>query len=200
MSTRATPFGLFAGVAMGRIDACTDLRIGGPDQMNRRTRLDGDYLDRLADALNRQREVRAGQGRVRRCVRGAGGVGRGTAPLHYNGYDIPMEESRERFEKVEGQISGLREESQEGIRHTHILIEDVRGIVRLLAEGMAGLDERMGRLEGDLNRKLKELWDMVVTPVRSLGERVTHLEEVENRRARDIVDVIRERYGLPRES
>src|SRR5436190_18281283 len=25
------------------------------------------------------------------------GVGRGTAPLHYSGYDIPQEESRERF-------------------------------------------------------------------------------------------------------
>src|SRR5947208_11284436 len=28
------------------------------------------------------------------------GVGRGTAPLHYNGYDIPMEESRERFDEA----------------------------------------------------------------------------------------------------
>jgi alkanesulfonate monooxygenase SsuD/methylene tetrahydromethanopterin reductase-like flavin-dependent oxidoreductase (luciferase family) len=28
------------------------------------------------------------------------GVGRGTAPLHYEGYSIPMEESRERFEEA----------------------------------------------------------------------------------------------------
>src|ERR1700674_4755263 len=28
------------------------------------------------------------------------GVGRGTAPLHYAGYNIPMEESRERFEEA----------------------------------------------------------------------------------------------------
>jgi alkanesulfonate monooxygenase SsuD/methylene tetrahydromethanopterin reductase-like flavin-dependent oxidoreductase (luciferase family) len=28
------------------------------------------------------------------------GVGRGTAPLHYEGYAIPMEESRERFEEA----------------------------------------------------------------------------------------------------
>ena len=28
------------------------------------------------------------------------GVGRGTAPLHYNGYDIPMEQSRERFDEA----------------------------------------------------------------------------------------------------
>ncbi len=28
------------------------------------------------------------------------GVGRGTAPVHYAGYDIPQEESRERFEEA----------------------------------------------------------------------------------------------------
>ena len=28
------------------------------------------------------------------------GVGRGTAPLHYAGYDIPQEESRERFDEA----------------------------------------------------------------------------------------------------
>src|SRR5438445_13872963 len=28
------------------------------------------------------------------------GVGRGTAPLHYTGYDIPQEESRERFDEA----------------------------------------------------------------------------------------------------
>src|SRR2546425_11908614 len=27
------------------------------------------------------------------------GIGRGTAPVHYEGYDIPQEESRERFEE-----------------------------------------------------------------------------------------------------
>jgi alkanesulfonate monooxygenase SsuD/methylene tetrahydromethanopterin reductase-like flavin-dependent oxidoreductase (luciferase family) len=28
------------------------------------------------------------------------GVGRGTAPIHYTGYNVPMEESRERFEEA----------------------------------------------------------------------------------------------------
>ena len=111
-------------------------------------------------------------------------------------------ETRERFERMEaqigglrGEISGLREESREGIRHAHVLLEDVKGNVRLLAEGLANVDEKMGRLETDLNRKLEELWNMVVTPVRSLAERVNLLEAVENRRHRDIMDVIRERFG-----
>jgi uncharacterized protein YoxC len=109
-------------------------------------------------------------------------------------------ETRERFEKVEARIESLREESQEGIRHTHVLLEDVQGNVRLVAEGVASVDERMGRLESDLNRKLEELWNLVVVPVRGFGERVTRLEEVENRRHRDIMEVIRERYGSRRDT
>ena len=105
-----------------------------------------------------------------------------------------------RFETVEAQIEGLREESREGVHHTRILLEDLRGYVRLLAEGMTSVTERMGRLEKDLNRKLEELWNMVVTPVRGLVERVAHLEEVEDRRCRDILEVIRERFGVQRET
>ena len=35
------------------------------------------------------------------------GVGRGTAPLHYTGYDIPQEESRERFDEALDFIIGV---------------------------------------------------------------------------------------------
>lgn len=111
-------------------------------------------------------------------------------------------ETRERFEKMEGQIEGLsheigglREESREGIRHAHVLLEDVKGNVRLLAEGVASVDERMGKLDGDLRQKLEELWNMVATPFRGLGARVTLLEEAEDRRHRDIMEVMRKRFG-----
>ena len=132
-----------------------------------------------------------------------------------------FQEIRQRFETAEGQIGGLREEvgglreevgglreevgglreeSQEGIRHTHVLLEDVQSTVRLLAEGVAGVTERMDRLEHDLHKKLDEQWSMVVNPIRDLHHRVTHLEEVENRRTRDIIEVIRERYGIRRDA
>ncbi len=105
------------------------------------------------------------------------------------------EETRERFEKMEEQIGGLREESREGIRHTHVLVEGVRGEVRLLAEGMMGLDHRMGRTQIELNRKLDDLRTLVTPLYRRMDERVTHLEEREEEKTRDVMDVIRERYG-----
>jgi DNA repair exonuclease SbcCD ATPase subunit len=117
------------------------------------------------------------------------------------------EETRERFEKVderfetvEVQIGGLREESQEGTRHTHVLVEGVRGEVRLLAEGMMGLDHRMGRTQIELNRKLDDLRTLVTPLYRRMDERVTHLEEREDEKTRDVMDVIRERYGTPPDS
>jgi len=107
-----------------------------------------------------------------------------------------------RLEHVEGQVGGLREEvgglreeSREGIRHAHVLLEDVRGNVRLLAEGVASVDERMGKLDGDLRQKLEELWNLVATPFRGLETRVTLLEEAEDRRHRDIMEVMRKRFG-----
>jgi thiopeptide-type bacteriocin biosynthesis protein len=57
MSTRPTPFGLFAGVGLGRWDATTTLQIGaGPRP--RRTRPDMAWLLRLVHALEAEPEVR----------------------------------------------------------------------------------------------------------------------------------------------
>lgn len=109
-------------------------------------------------------------------------------------------EIRQRVEKVEAQIGGLREESQEGNCRSLFLLEEIWSHICLLGKGMASVDERMGRLEHEVKQKLQELWDMVVNQVRDLHHRVAHLEEVENRRARDIVEVIRERFGIQRDA
>ena len=110
--------------------------------------------------------------------------------------DGRFEQVDNRFEAADGKMDGLREE----VHHTRILMEDMQGNVRLLAEGITSVTDRMGRLEKEVKQKLQELWDMVVNPVRNLHERVAHLEEVENRRTRDIVEVIRERFGKRQDS
>jgi thiopeptide-type bacteriocin biosynthesis protein len=58
MSARATPFGLFAGCSVGRLGATTELVIAARDRYRRHTRLDGDYLSALTDALQRDPELR----------------------------------------------------------------------------------------------------------------------------------------------
>jgi lantibiotic biosynthesis protein len=61
MCTRATPFGLFAGVAVGDIRQTFDITLGTL-QSRRHTRLDQALIDRLVDALCDQPQV---QSRVR---------------------------------------------------------------------------------------------------------------------------------------
>jgi chromosome segregation ATPase len=106
-----------------------------------------------------------------------------------------FERMDERFERVEGRLESFREESREGLRHTRVLLEEVRADVRLLAEGMMGLDHRMEKGQKELTRKIEDLRTLVTPLYRGLDERVAHLEEREEQRSRDVMEVIRERYG-----
>jgi thiopeptide-type bacteriocin biosynthesis protein len=59
MATRPTPFGLFSGVAVGRIAERTELVLASRAACGRSTRLDNDYLFALASALRKVPELRA---------------------------------------------------------------------------------------------------------------------------------------------
>jgi lantibiotic biosynthesis protein len=58
MAVRPTPFGLFAGSTVGTLGETTQLELAGRDGYRRYTRIDGDYLSKLTDALLADREVR----------------------------------------------------------------------------------------------------------------------------------------------
>lgn len=58
MCGRATPFGLFAGVALGLITDGTGIRLSPHDAWRRRTRIDDWMMVRLADALTQRPEAR----------------------------------------------------------------------------------------------------------------------------------------------
>ncbi len=125
------------------------------------------------------------------------------------------EENRQRFEQMEGQVTALREENRqrfeqlegrvgeqceglrEEIRHTQILVEGGRGETRLLAEGMMGLNHRMGTSQTEIHLKLDDLRTLVTPLYRRIDERVSHLEAREEEKTRDVMEVIRERYGTP---
>ncbi len=59
MMTRSTPFGLFAGGSLGRLGNGTHLKLAPRHANRRHTRLDMDYLFRLAHHLETDPEVRA---------------------------------------------------------------------------------------------------------------------------------------------
>lgn len=58
MTGRATPFGLFAGYTIGSPGPVTRLEVGSLESYQRHTRLDMDYVSRLADDLIRDPRVR----------------------------------------------------------------------------------------------------------------------------------------------
>lgn len=58
MTARPTPFGLFSGVSVGRIDERTELVLEGRAAYGRSTRLDNDYLFALASALRQDPALR----------------------------------------------------------------------------------------------------------------------------------------------
>ena len=59
MAARATPFGLFSGVAVGRLAATTHLELALRAVHQRHTRLDNDYLFKLCDAAVQDPMLRA---------------------------------------------------------------------------------------------------------------------------------------------
>jgi hypothetical protein len=59
MAVRPTPFGLFAGNTVGAIGDTTHLELAPRAEYRRYTRIDGDYLSDLTDALVGDRAVRA---------------------------------------------------------------------------------------------------------------------------------------------
>ena len=60
MAARPTPFGLFAGCAVGRIGEATRLSVAPREEYIRHTRLDNDYLSLLCDAVVKDAELREG--------------------------------------------------------------------------------------------------------------------------------------------
>jgi thiopeptide-type bacteriocin biosynthesis protein len=58
MAARPTPFGLFAGSTVGTIAEATQLELAARDGYRRYTRIDGDYLSDLTDALAADKAVR----------------------------------------------------------------------------------------------------------------------------------------------
>lgn len=127
----------------------------------------------------------------------------------------------QRFQETSQQIEGLRAEMnrrfqevdrrferlEESVRHAHVLLESLRGDNRVVAEGLMGFSDQLEQHMKEVDRKLGDLHAAISPAYRNLEEKVDRqtaelkgrlivLEQRAARETRDILTVIREKYGL----
>jgi phage shock protein A len=96
-------------------------------------------------------------------------------------------ETRQRFEQLEGEIRQTRTQLQGEIRQldvkiqklddkVHVQLEHVRGDIRLVAEGVANVNEKLDRHIGETAREFEEVRSLTRLSYVQLEKRVSVLE------------------------
>ena len=99
---------------------------------------------------------------------------------HFEGID-------RRFERIE-----------QSDRHTRVLVEDLRGEIRLVAEAFVGLQESREADRTEVTRETGGVKSILAQSYSALDHRILDLEQWRERRDRDPVAVIREWLAKPR--
>lgn len=102
----------------------------------------------------------------------------------------------ERLDRLEELTVRLGDES----RQTRVLIEGVEDKIRLIAEGLVGVTERMEAHRIEAQKGFDDVKASIALPYQDLNRRVRWLEKREERRDRDLFDVIHEEFGIPKKA
>jgi predicted nucleic acid-binding Zn-ribbon protein len=107
-----------------------------------------------------------------------------------------------RFREINQQIAGLREETaqrlekvEDEIRQAHVRIESVRDEIRLLAEGVMSSEKKLQAFRAEVKQEFDEARSLMRSAYAQVDRRVHSLEAWRERKERDPIDLIRERYG-----
>lgn len=109
------------------------------------------------------------------------------------GLDERMALLEERVDENSRQIGGLKDEA----RQTRVLIEGMRSDLRLVAEGVVGLSERLEAHQKEVKAGFDDVKASIAPAYQRLDGRVQGLEARAERQTRDVLDVIREKFGKP---
>jgi DNA anti-recombination protein RmuC len=110
-------------------------------------------------------------------------------------------------EEMTQEFANVREEMAQGFskaheenRHARILIEGVHSNVRIVAEGVIGMGERMDAFREEVTTEVKNIRSLTQDVYSALERRVHTLETWRETKERDPIDIIKERFGKRPES
>lgn len=110
------------------------------------------------------------------------------------------EETSQRLERVETRLEGVEtrlEKVATEVGYAHVKIEDLQGQVRLLAEGVMSSEEKLQAFRAEVKQDFEDTRSLMRSAYAQVDRRVHSLEDWRERKERDPLDLIRERYGKP---
>jgi hypothetical protein len=99
----------------------------------------------------------------------------------------------ERFDHIDERFEELETE----VRQTRVLVEAVDSNVRLVAEGVMGVTERLEAFQEEAVLGFKDVKASIVPYYQNLDSRVRILEAKADRQTEDVLESIRKKFGKP---
>ena len=103
-----------------------------------------------------------------------------------------------RFSQMEGRMDERFKQIETEVRHTRVLVEGLDSNIRLLAEAVIGTNERIDFLRADTTAGFEEIKGRVGMIQETLVPRVKTLENKVEQENLDVLEVIREKFGVRR--
>jgi len=108
-----------------------------------------------------------------------------------------LDAADKRFESFREEVTRRLDHLDEQVRHTRVVAEGLRHELHIVAEGVMGLSERLAAYQSETLLKFDEVRASMVPYYQDLNRRVGILEGRADRQTRDVIDVIREKFGKP---
>jgi uncharacterized coiled-coil protein SlyX len=104
----------------------------------------------------------------------------------------------ERFTHIEERLTRQEEHLtriDDGVRHTQVTVEGLWADLRLVAEGVVGMDERLGTFRTEMSQEIEDVRSLMRSVYSAMNQRIHSVEVRQDLKGRDPVDIIRERFG-----
>jgi chromosome segregation ATPase len=108
---------------------------------------------------------------------------------------ISMDKRGEEIQQLQISMDKRGEE----IRQTGVLLERQHDDIRQVAEGVMGTNESLDSFRVEVSQQLDQVRSLISPPYTDLNRRVKLLESWKKRKDRDPVELVRERFGKPKD-